>query len=106
MSAVPYTSQAKGYFSKMAEARLSEKDRRSYDNATNRARFERVRQLAEKYGVSVTAIALSYLTSQPFPVAPIIGPRNLSQLEDSLRHIDLRLTADEVESLSEGHSRG
>ena len=99
MPVLPYTSQAKGYFTKLAESRLSEKDRRAYDNPHNRARFEMVQQLAEKYGVTATAIALSYLTSQPFPVAPVIGPHRLDQLEDSLNGIDLRLTPEEVSAL-------
>jgi aryl-alcohol dehydrogenase-like predicted oxidoreductase len=99
LAAIPYTSQAKGFFTKLAEARLKDSDKRGYDNPTNRARFERASQLAEHYGVGVTAVALSYLNSQPFAVAPVIGPRNLSMLEDSLRDIDLRLTPEEVASL-------
>lgn len=100
MTVIPYTAQAKGYFTKLAENRLKDSDMRTYDNPANRVRFQRVQELAVKHGVTVTAIALSYLTSQPFPVVPIIGPRNLGQLVDSVQHIALRLNAEEVAYLT------
>jgi aryl-alcohol dehydrogenase-like predicted oxidoreductase len=93
---MPYSSQAKGYFSKRAAGTLKDKDRGQYGSALNDRRYERARTLAEEFGVSLTAIALSYLTSQPFPVVPVIGARTLDQLQDCLAYIDLRLTPDEL----------
>jgi aryl-alcohol dehydrogenase-like predicted oxidoreductase len=93
---VPYTSQAKGYFTKRAENRLGSADRELYDNLTNDRRFERVQELAGQYGTSITAIALAYLTSQSFPCAPVIGPRNMAQLCDSLSAADLTLTDEDI----------
>ncbi|MAS38131.1 MAG: hypothetical protein CL610_29310 [Anaerolineaceae bacterium] len=101
MAVMPYTSQARGYFAKVAADTLKETDRKQYDSATNRARYRRAQALADQYGVSITAIALSYLMSQPFPAAPIIGPKTLDQLQDCLQDIDLRLTPAEVASLVE-----
>jgi aryl-alcohol dehydrogenase-like predicted oxidoreductase len=100
MAVVPYTAQAKGYFTKLAENRLKDSDSRAYDNPTNRVRFERAQELAVQHSVTVTAIVLSYLTSQPFPVVPIVGPRSLAQLRDCVQHIDLKLSADELAYLS------
>lgn len=96
MAVVPYTAQAKGYFTKLAAARLKDSDENAYDNGANRSRFARLQELATRHSTTVTAVALSYLTSQPFPVAPVIGPRTLDQLHDSMQHIDLTLTADEL----------
>jgi len=93
---VPYTSQAKGYFTKRAENRLKQSDHELYDNPTNDRRFEHVQELAQRYSVSITAIALAYLTSQSFPCAPIIGPHNLAQLRDSLLDADLTLTVEDI----------
>ncbi|MBX3086442.1 MAG: aldo/keto reductase [Anaerolineae bacterium] len=98
---VPFTSQAKGYFSKLAAGRVPPADQKTYDNATNRVRFARIRELSERYHVSVSAIALSYLTSQPFPVVPVIGASKLAQLEDSLANSDLVLTPDDLNSLEQ-----
>ncbi len=93
---VPYSSQAKGYFTKRAENRLKSGDHEWYDNSTNDQRFERVQTLARRYRASITAIALAYLTSQRFPCTPIIGPRDLQQLGDSLAAADLTLTLEDV----------
>lgn len=93
---VPYSSQAKGYFTKRAENRLSAGDRAWYDNPTNDRRFERVQVLSQRYGVSITAIALAYLISQPFPCTPIIGSHSVAQLRDSLTAADLTLTEADI----------
>lgn len=93
MAVIPFTAQAKGYFTKLANGTLKDSDRRQYDSDLNRERARRAHELAARYGVSITAIALSYLMSQPFPTIPIIGPKTLAQLDDCLEFIDLRLTA-------------
>lgn len=93
---VPYTSQAKGYFTKRADNRLKPDDRLWFDNPTNDRRFERVRELAQRYSTTITAVALAYLTSQSFPCTPIIGPRNVTQLRESLAALDLTLTPEDI----------
>ena len=102
MAVVPYSSQARGFFTKLADDRLKDGDRRRYDSPLNRARYECAQALAVRYDVPVTAIALSYLTSQPFPVIPIIGSKNLDQLRDSLRYVDLILSAEDAAALEGG----
>lgn len=102
MAAIPYSSQARGYFTKMAAegtARLSKHERRLYDSEINHQRLQRALALAKQYGVTVTDIALSYLTSQPFPTIPIIGCRTMTQLRDTLKACDLTLTPAEVQAL-------
>jgi aryl-alcohol dehydrogenase-like predicted oxidoreductase len=53
----------------------------------------------EKGGYSVSQIALAWLLSNPIITSPIIGPRNIEQLEDNLGVVGLRLAEDEVEVL-------
>ena len=101
--AMPYTSQAGGYFSKLAEGRISDPGGgrvthagNPYDIPRNHARLERIRQLAAQTGLSITQIALGYLRSQPFMTLPIIGPKTLAQLEDSLTAAEVQLTPEQV----------
>lgn len=96
IAVMPFTSQAKGYFTKLAEGNLKDSVKRQYDSALNQERYRRVTELAERYGVSITTISLSYLMSQPFPTVPIVGPKTMAQLGDCLHDVDLRLSPDEV----------
>lgn len=54
----------------------------------------------EKGGYSISQIALSWQISNPLITSPIIGPKNIAQLEDNLGAADLRLTEDEMEILN------
>ncbi len=99
MAVIPYTSQARGYFTKLAHNTLKEGDTRQYDSDLNHTRFERAQELAAKHNVSVTSIALSYLTSQPFTVIPIIGAHTPQQLADCLSDTDLQLSPEELSYL-------
>ncbi len=103
MLAMPYTSQAGGYFSKLAEGRVSNpaggrvtNTANPYNIPRNHARLERIRQLAVQTGLSITQIVLGYLRSQPFTTVPIIGPKTLAQLEDSLTAAEVQLTPEQL----------
>lgn len=106
MPVIPYTTQARGFFQKLTAGRLKESDQKQYDNVINRARYERVHELSRRHHVTPTAIVLSYLTSRPFPVVPIIGASNLQQLNDSLKDSDVVLSPDELTYLAHGHLPG
>ena len=41
-------------------------------------------------------MALAYVIAQPFPVVPLIGPRTLDELEDSLSALDIKLSSDDI----------
>ena len=47
-------------------------------------------------------MALAYTLAQPFPVVPLIGPRRLVELDDSLRGLDIALTPEDVRWLDTG----
>ena len=99
MAVIPYTSQAKGFFSKVERSGsegLSEGDRKVYFSDVNKKRLLRVQELAKKYDVSVNDIALSYLMSQPFTTIPVVGSKTVEQLKSSLKAVDVALSRDEV----------
>lgn len=97
MALIPFSSQARGFFTKLAAGKtLADSERRLYHNEANLRRLERATTLAKRYAVSVTEIVLSYALSQPFPVFPIVGCRTIEQLNDSLKAANLTLTAEDV----------
>jgi aryl-alcohol dehydrogenase-like predicted oxidoreductase len=103
MAVLPYSPQAHGFFTKLADgATIARGDLSLYDNPTNRARLERIRELAGKHGVSINDIVLAYLWSQPFPTIPIIGSKRIEQLHSSLKNADLALTPEEITYLEVG----
>jgi aryl-alcohol dehydrogenase-like predicted oxidoreductase len=44
-------------------------------------------------------VALAWLRHQTVPVIPIIGARKVSQLQDNLASLDLKLSAEQLKSL-------
>lgn len=100
---IPYTSQARGLFTKWAMEGLDSLDPsllRVYDNPINRSRFHKVQHLSEQTGHSITALAVAWLSSQPdFVTIPIVWGSE-SQLADVLSAGDLVLDRELIESLT------
>lgn len=99
LTAIPYSSQAKGLFHKMARMRIDQIPpglQRMARRPANKDRCRRVMAVAARTGLSVTEVVLGYLLSQPFVTIPIVGPRTVAQLEDSLSAADVRLTKRQV----------
>lgn len=61
--------------------------------------IDRVAQLADKYGVSMTEISLSWLLTKVS--APVVGTTKLHHIEDAAKAVNLTLTADELAFLEE-----
>lgn len=55
--------------------------------------------LCKELGESEAHIALAWLLHQPAVTAPIIGPRTLEQLEDSLKALEIELSEDTLKRL-------
>jgi aryl-alcohol dehydrogenase-like predicted oxidoreductase len=109
LSALPYTSQALGFFGgkygrgrELPATPASARVRRTFFNDVNFGRLDRVNETAARLGWTPTQVALTYLRAQPFPVFPIIGPRTLEQLADSLPAGDLDLDAGTADWLETG----
>ncbi|NQU09616.1 aldo/keto reductase, partial [bacterium] len=94
---VPYTSTAGGYFATGGQAA-----REGFDNPTSRARLARVEELAKQFGRPPSQIATAYLTSQPFPVIPILGTKRVDHLRDAMCSLEVKLTPEQVAWLRDG----
>ncbi|MDX6281718.1 MAG: hypothetical protein QOH03_2789 [Kribbellaceae bacterium] len=94
----PWSSQARGFFTGRArpEDRTDEELARCFYSDGNFERLRRAEELADKYGVGATAIALAWLLHQPYPVFPLIGPRQLSETRTSLPGLSVELSAQDV----------
>lgn len=103
LAVVPYTSQANGFFSKLAlpaAQRPANFEAHEFHTPPNLAAGKIVLELAAAKRVAPSAIVLAYLWSRPgFPVVPIIGCRTIVQLEDSVAALTVRLSASELAAL-------
>lgn len=99
LAALAYTSQANGLFAKMASGTLettSPELLEQFPPQPNRERYARIQQVVQDTGLTLTQVILGWLLSQPFVTIPIIGPKRLDHLEDSLTAAGVRLTAEQV----------
>ena len=99
-----FTAQAHGLFSraqtlggydKLAEADALGK----YKDPANRQRIEAALWLCRKYRVSPAALDVANLTSQDFPVIPVLGCSRLEQMQESLSAPNLTLNAEDYYAL-------
>ena len=96
-----WSSQARGFFTdragrdKLDNGELVE----TWYSDQNFGRRDRAVQLAKEVGKSPIHVALAYVLAQPFPSIPLIGPRTLHELDDSLQAFDVKLTPEQVKWL-------
>ena len=96
-----WSSQGRGFFTERAgrDNQDDEEIVRVWYSDRNFVRRDRAIELAQKLGRHPIHIALAYVIAQPFPVIPLIGPRTIAELEDSLSALDIALTAEQVKWL-------
>ncbi|HWA17506.1 MAG TPA: aldo/keto reductase [Devosia sp.] len=99
-----WSSQARGFFTDRAgrDKRDNEEMVRTWYSDANFARRDRAIELGKQLGKSPIHIALAYVLAQPFPSIPLIGPRTLNELDDSLQALDIKLTPEQVAWLERG----
>jgi len=99
-----WSSQGRGFFTDRAgRGKLDDEEIvRVWYSEKNFERRDRAIELAKQLGRQPIHIALAYVLAQPFPVVPLIGPRTLAELEDSLSALDIRLTPEQVGWLDRG----
>ncbi len=111
MALMPWSSQARGFFTPWAEAVMAETGRENpvitgvqptmaelaetWFSEDNFERRRRAVSLAEERGVTPIQIALAYVIAQPFPCFPLIGPRQLEETRSSLAALDVALSTAE-----------
>ncbi|MGO4642065.1 aldo/keto reductase [Mesorhizobium sp. 2RAF45] len=99
-----WSSQGRGFFTERAgrDRRDSEELVRVWYSERNFGRRDRAIELAARLRKSPIHVALAYVLNQPFPSVPLIGPRTLGELEDSLRALDIALSPADLEWLDGG----
>lgn len=103
LGVMAYTSQARGFYTKLAALGvdgLPEGLSKDYVNPVNLARMDRLRRVAAELGAPVGQVALAWMMAQPVCTVPIVGPRSLGQLTDSLGAAELTLTGEMMNELS------
>jgi aryl-alcohol dehydrogenase-like predicted oxidoreductase len=95
LALIPYSAQAKGYFERTPDS-LTPALAQAYDNPGNRRVAAALSGIAEKHAVRPTAIMLAAMLQAPFPVIPIVGPRDVAQLRSSAACLQLALTDAEL----------
>ena len=73
-----------------------------YSNKNSKYSTLKYVELAKKYNITPTQLALSFVNQQPFVTSNIIGATNLSQLTENIKSIDLILNEEiinEIESI-------
>ena len=102
----PYSALAGGRLSKRpgeTSKRLQEDSyaRLKYDStaAQDGIIIDRVAQLADQHGVSMTEISLAWLLAKV--TAPVVGATKLHHIEGAAKAVELTLTADELTYLEE-----
>lgn len=108
-AAIPYTAQAKGFFTKAAlppAQRAADFAQHEFHTAANLALAARVQRLAAAHGVTPSAVVLAYLWTRPFPVVPIVGASRPEQLDENFAALGFRLSLDELRALEEASASG
>lgn len=100
---LPWSSQARGFFVP-SRARPDLQDDTSlvtsWYSEDNFKRQARAIELAKKKGCEPINIALAWVLHQPFPVLPLIGPRQISETRSSFAALTVKLTPRECRYLN------
>lgn len=99
VAAIPYSTQARGYFDKLAADKLDAATAASYDSEENRRRAHKLAALAERVGLSPTQAMLALFRLAPFPVIPVVGCRDAAQVASSFQGIAAALPPAEAREL-------
>jgi aryl-alcohol dehydrogenase-like predicted oxidoreductase len=104
LGVIPWSPLASGILAgalkKAAEGRRAEPGVQARIDE-NRDKLERYEALCEELGEHPADVALAWLLSRPVVTAPIIGPRTIEQLDDSLRALEIELSSETLARLDE-----
>ncbi len=109
IGSIPYSPLASGRLTRdvsstgTLRAETDQIQKMKYDAAADidRPVVERVAEIAAKYGVPRSHVALAWLLHKEPVTAPIIGATKISHLDEAVGALSLKLTADEVAYLEE-----
>jgi aryl-alcohol dehydrogenase-like predicted oxidoreductase len=99
LSAMAYMSMAKGYFTKRILSKsLSKEQELMYSNDINDMRYKILKE-AGASALEVTAYTLKFILAAPFSAVPIASFSSLSQLEDAVKGLELKVSEDLLKAL-------
>jgi aryl-alcohol dehydrogenase-like predicted oxidoreductase len=85
MTVTPYRTLAAGFLAARHSGRHAAHHAVAYDTPAGRERRERLRRAARVLGMTPHGLALAWLrAASPAPVIPVIGPRTVAQLRESM----------------------
>jgi len=102
--AMPYSSQAGGFFSDWLEGDQATRLKAQQSGYATKTNFEIARlasEIAQRNGVPVGTVVLAFLRKYPFKVVPIIGCGTPAHLAASIEALDFVLSDADWESLCE-----
>ena len=107
---IPYSPLARGFvagnrsnadFGDTIRAKTDDLSQKFYYQPSDFAVVERITEIAQNRGVSNAQIALAWVLAQPGITAPIVGASKMQHLEDAVSALELKLSEEELKSLSE-----
>jgi aryl-alcohol dehydrogenase-like predicted oxidoreductase len=110
LGVIPYSPLGGGFLTGKYRPGMNPKSARAaraerYSKAQNWSLLEEMEKIGLERGEhTISQVALAWLLTNPLITSPIIGPRNLDQLNDNLGAADLRLTSEEMKILNERSS--
>jgi len=111
---IPWSSQARGFFTGRWPRELrtapgggldafSSRMLAVYATDANYERYARAQALGrDRGGFSAMQVALAWVLARPFPIAPVVGPQTVAELESCVQALSLDLTPDECRWLDLG----
>lgn len=100
LTAIPYSSQARGYFDKVEAGTLDAVTGARYDNAANREKAGVLAAVARRHGATPTQVMLAAMMRSPFPTIPIVGCRTPEQVAGSIAACSVRLEAADLDAIA------
>jgi aryl-alcohol dehydrogenase-like predicted oxidoreductase len=88
-----------GKYLKGEKGRITEQSKRLNENSTNIAKV--VVAIAEELNIPASHVALKWTTQQGFSAIPIVGATKISQVEENLKAMEIRLNETHLKRLDE-----
>lgn len=104
IACTPFSSLAHGVFAKPWDAERIDSCAAVQNEYILKADAEIVKrtyEVAEKYGVSASRIAMAWNFSKPFITSPLVGASKTKHLDDAIAAMELELTEEEIQYLEE-----
>lgn len=101
MPVFSWSSQARGFFTDAAGRGKFDNEEivHSWYSPKNFKRRDRAVKLAAEIGKTPIQVALAYVLNQPLEVVPLIGPRSIAELENSIEATGIKLSKEQVQWL-------